>query len=334
MPTMTAMAAKTSLGIAVAGLFLGLLAACSRQFQPLHVGVNNWPGYAPLYLAAVQGHYNEREVRIHGFPNTVEVMRSYRNRTIDVAAVTSDEALLLAQQDKETRIILICDYSTGADMILARPEIGRLTDLRGKRVGVEPGALGAFLLTRALTSVGLTPADVTVVPSQYQSLSSDYRQERVDAVVTYEPVASEVLAMGAHRLFDSRAIPGEVADVLVVRQSLIDERMDSLVHLLEGWFGALADLQARPAEADAVLTRSARLPAGTFPAIFESIHFANLAENRRMLAGSPGIYAQNLERLGAFLFQQRLLQQPPDISNLISRSALELTEKRVAAKLP
>ena len=48
-------------------------------------------------------------------------------------------------------------------MVVARPEIGGLRELRGRRIGVENTALGAYMLARALQSGELARADVEIV---------------------------------------------------------------------------------------------------------------------------------------------------------------------------
>jgi len=46
-----------------------------------------------------------------------------------------------------------------------------------------------------------------------------FKKRQVDAIVTFEPVKSELLSSGANILFDSHQIPGRIVDVLVVRKN-------------------------------------------------------------------------------------------------------------------
>ena len=98
--------------------------------------------------------------------------------------------------------------------MLARPELKELKDIKGRRVGVESGALGAYVLARALQIAGLNRTDISVVSIPVPEQEQAFQGRRVDAVVTMEPNRTRLLAQGARQLFDSSQIPGEIVDVL------------------------------------------------------------------------------------------------------------------------
>jgi NitT/TauT family transport system substrate-binding protein len=143
---------------------LAILAGCTQEPQtPLRVGTNVWPGYEPLYLARDQGYYPPQSVRLVEYTSASEVIRAFRNGAIDAAALTLDEVLLLAETTPDVSVVLALDVSHGADVILAQPALSSLRDFKGRRVGVEATALGAYMLTRAPQTVDLTPTDVRTV---------------------------------------------------------------------------------------------------------------------------------------------------------------------------
>ena len=124
------------------------------------------------------------------YPSSSEVIRAYRNGDLEAVAITIDETFLLAETQPNIRIVLVTDISNGADVILAKPEIQSLKDLKGRRVGVESTALGAFVITRALGQVGLSPKDIEIVSLGVSEQERAFKQGIVDAVVTFEPVRS------------------------------------------------------------------------------------------------------------------------------------------------
>ena len=63
----------------------------------------------------------------------------------------------------DPRIILVVDVSNGADVVVGRRGMRTMRDLEGKSVAVESGALGAFVLSRALALNGMQASDVNVV---------------------------------------------------------------------------------------------------------------------------------------------------------------------------
>ncbi len=209
----------------------------SEKAVALQVGTNQWPGYEPLYLAKSKGFYPEN-LRVVLLPSASEVMRALRNEVIDVAGLTLDEALILASSGVDLKIFLVADISAGADVILARPELNSVAELKGRRVGVESTALGAFMLSRALQLSGLQASDVELVDLQVDQHEEAYLTDKVDAVVTFEPVRTRLLKAGARPIFDSRQLPEEIVDVLVIRTSVIETQRENLKALIDGWFKA------------------------------------------------------------------------------------------------
>lgn len=74
-------------------------------------------------------------VRLVEYASGAEVLSAFRNRSIDLAAVTLDEAISLAEHDASLRVGLVLDHSNGADALVARPDIRQLADLKGRSVG-------------------------------------------------------------------------------------------------------------------------------------------------------------------------------------------------------
>ncbi len=143
---------------------LPFLIACEPPQQPLRLGSNIWIGYETLYLAKKLGYYDKLPLNLVEMPSATEVMHAFRNHMLEMAALTLDEALFLKQTEQDIQIILVFDFSNGGDVLLGQPKITRLTELKGKKVGVENSAVGAILLDGALTSAQLSPADIQIVP--------------------------------------------------------------------------------------------------------------------------------------------------------------------------
>ena len=130
------------------GLVLALtLSACSQTPEPpLRIATNIWPGYEPLYLARSLGYYEKTPIRLVEMTSASETIQAIRNNIIEGAALTLDEVLVLLADDFDLHVILVMDFSHGGDVLLAKPSIETLDELRGKKVAVETSAVGAILL--------------------------------------------------------------------------------------------------------------------------------------------------------------------------------------------
>src|ERR1700675_3371509 len=140
------------------------LSGCMRDTEPpLRIGTNVWIGKEPLNLARDLGYLDREAVQLVEYPSASEVSRAFRNQAIDGMIISLDELFVLAADGLQPKIVVVVDVSHGADVVVGRSGMRAMKDLRGKRVAVESGALGAFVLSRALTLNGMHATDVSMV---------------------------------------------------------------------------------------------------------------------------------------------------------------------------
>jgi NitT/TauT family transport system substrate-binding protein len=144
----------------------------------------------------------------------------------------------------------------GGDQLLARQEIGSITQLRGRRVGVTFSTLGPYVLSRALEREGLSLGDVEVRNVSLASMPAAIANGSLDAVVLFPPYSELAARQGrSKRLFDSSSIPGEIFDVLVVSPAYLAEQKDALVLLLRAWQAAHGLARQEPEATATLLAR-------------------------------------------------------------------------------
>ncbi|MHA0111632.1 putative urea ABC transporter substrate-binding protein, partial [Klebsiella pneumoniae] len=73
-------------------------------------------------------------------------MDAFSAGKIDAVTVTNGDALVTGAGGARSVMILLTDYSNGNDMVVAKPGIKSLKDLKGKKVGVEVGLVEHLLL--------------------------------------------------------------------------------------------------------------------------------------------------------------------------------------------
>jgi NitT/TauT family transport system substrate-binding protein len=297
----------------VFGLFaLAGLSGCEQSSAPFRVGTNIWIGYEPLYVAEHKGYFQDSPIRLVTMHNATEIQQALRSGVLEVAALTLDEALNLLQEGVDIRVVLVMDSSHGADVLMATPEIATLADLRGRRIGVESTAVGAVMLQGALEAAGLTPADVQVVDMGIQRHIAAYLEGRVDAVVSFEPVRSELLKSGAKVLFDSSAIPGRVIDVLVTTADIADRHGATLETLVAGHFRALEDYRASPMDTAVIMKRRQGMSPEEIVESYKGLQIPDISENHRYLSAPSPDIEEAAQRLAALMYENRLLRRVPD----------------------
>ncbi|MEO5341822.1 MAG: ABC transporter substrate-binding protein [Gammaproteobacteria bacterium SHHR-1] len=302
---------------------LSLWGGCAQAGQTLRVGTNLWPGYEPLYLAQdiVQPGW-DKAIRLVEYPSATEVLRAFRNRAIEAAGLTLDEALLLKQDGVPLRLVLVMDISQGADVIIARPEIPDMAGLRGKRVAVESGALGAYVLTRALELHGLGLDEIDIAHLDVSSHRQAFVSGQVDAVVTFEPVRTQLLNAGGREVFSSREIPGEVVDALVVHEDFLQRQPETVEQLIKGWFQALQLLQQRPDEAAGLIGKRLKLSPREVLDSYAGLYLPSPADNLKLIGGPTPDLLKTLHKLRQLMRERNLLGDDVDLSQLLSADSL------------
>ena len=301
-------------GLALAPLLHG---CGTGEAKPFSVAAHVWPGYEPLFLARTKGWLDEKRVRLVETPSATSSLNALSNGIVEAAALTLDEVLRARASGLSLGVVLVFDVSAGADMVLARPGINTLADLKGRLVGVEQGGLGAVMLSSALQSAGLATKDVRQVSIVPADQLNAWRDGQLDAVVTYEPVASKLLEDGAIQLFDSRQMPQMIVDVLAVRSEALKSQQASIRHLLVSHFRALHFLLNSFRDASELIAPRMHLHPDKLRSVFKGLDLPEVDSNRRLLAGATPELLSSARKLSGSMVKAGLLSREDTLAALL-----------------
>ena len=316
--------ARESLRILLCIAMLLSLLGCMREPDTtLRIGTNVWIGSEPLYLARELGRLDPATIQLVEYPSASEVLRAFRNQAIDGMVISLDELFGLAVDGLQPRVILVVDVSHGADVVMGRRGMRSMRDLKGKSVAVESGALGAFVLSRALAINGMQASDVKVVHLETNEQPGAFENGQVDGAITFDPYRAQFLKAGAATHFDSTRIPGEIVDLLAVRASVIEKRPKALQALLAGWFEALDYMKQEPMESARRMGIRQQTTGEQFLEAQKGLHIPNREENLRMLGGTAPELAVTGRRLMTLMLDAKLLRGELNIGEVLAAEPLE-----------
>lgn len=302
----------------LAGLLLILLlGACAAPPEPpTRLTVNPWVGYDPLVPARDRGLLDAGSVKVVEVMSSTESQRALRNGLAEAAALTLDEALRLADAGMALRIVaLLSDFDCN-QAVLARPEIQTPAQLRGRRIAIEETAHSALVLDRLLAAGGLTRADVTLLHAEAVMHAPMLTGGRADAVITFEPMKSQLTGKGFRVIFQGLGTPHEFIDVMVARAELPEARIAAL---RAAWEAGRQALLTDPQGAAALLAPGVELSPAEYLATLDDFRFLTPAENAARLKAAA------LERdagdLAQLLLERGLLRRTPDWQALTAGSA-------------
>jgi NitT/TauT family transport system substrate-binding protein len=217
----------------------------------------------------------------------------------------------------------------GADVLLAKPGIDTLAQLKGKRIGFEQSALGALMLYKALQAAALQLADVQQVPVTFDRHLQVWQAGEVDGLITFEPVSSRLQAQDARRLFDSSRIPDTIFDVLAVTPAALDRHHDALHKLVAAHFKGLTNFRKNPNDTAYRMAERFKLSPKEVIGAFKGLELPNESRNRSLLRDeNPGI-VETARELNAIMAQAGILKTGQgDLSNLVSAEFIPREEMR------
>ena len=304
-----------------------VLAGCIDNYvEPLVFGAIAWPGYEPAYVARELDYFKPDQVHLAEFTNTTEVLRAFRNGQLHVAGLTLDEALVLRKSVPDLQIFMMADISNGADVLMARRSINNLSQLKGKRIGVETTALGAYYFSLILRAANLAENDVQIVSLPLDEHVRAFRAGLVDAVVTFEPVRSELLQLGAQQLFDSSRVPGKIVDVLVVRKADSEVQRKHLLVLAKAWFRALRVIEKDHARAYPIMARHEHVQAAQLEQAMHGLTLIDRRQNLDQLSGNPSPLHKTALDIQRILKAAGLATGSDDFSLLINQRLVVETD--------
>lgn len=201
--------------------------------KKISFGSNFWIGYEPAYI----GDYRDRlDIKLIEYPSASETLRAFQNKTIDIAGVTLDEAITLADKGVKFKILLIADISDGADGVLSQKEIKNLSQIDGKIIGFEDTALGSYVLSRLFEIADINTSDIIKVPIEASEHIKYFKENLVDVIITFEPIKTQLINLGANLLFDSKVLKNEIVDIIIVQSEFYEKNKIKLEKFKSIWF--------------------------------------------------------------------------------------------------
>ena len=312
--------------------FTAAFASCSlRSSEPLRIGISDWPPYEFLHLAREKGFFAQEgiEVRLIEFASMSDARRAFEHRQIDGGLFSIFETLHVRDQShRPLRISLIIDFSDGADAVLARSPIVDVAQLRGKRIGIDLGALGIYVAERALSRHGLSLDDVTVVRVEDIDMVRYLQEGRVDAVVNYPPTRTQIEQKDlARAIFTSRQIPGEIVDVLALDGAVIDERPEDVARLIRAFYRAVDYARSHPDDAYRIMAQREHLSVAAFREALETgVTLVPLAEQARYLAPDAP-FSRAIGEIAAILHRRGQIADPGIAADILSPEPAALASR-------
>ncbi|MBX9682538.1 MAG: putative urea ABC transporter substrate-binding protein [Hyphomicrobium sp.] len=200
----------------------------------------------------------------------VECINQFTAGKFDAATSTTMDALAIPSVGGvDTTVLIAGDYSNGNDGIILKDKTS-LADVKGQKVNLLELSVSHYFLARALSTVGLTEKDITIVNTSDADWISAYKTGDVSAIVAWNPALAAIDGeKNANLVFDSSKLPGEIVDALIANTATLKDNPALGKALTGAWFETLAVMAKKDDTAKAALESMAKA-SGTDLAGFEA----------------------------------------------------------------
>jgi NitT/TauT family transport system substrate-binding protein len=296
----------------------------SNATEPLKVAYSDWPGFVAWQIAIDKGWFKEAgvDVKFDWFDYGAS-MEAFAAGKEDGVFVTNGDALVVGSGGAKNTMILITDYSNGNDMIIGKPGVKSLKDLKGKKVGTELGIVDHLLLLDGLEKSGMKESDITLVNVKINDTPQALAAGDLAAIGVFEPSASQALKLvpGSKPIYTSAQSPGLIFDVLTVSPASLSNRKEDWKKLIVVWGKVVSYINDPKTQADAIKIMSARdgLSPAEYKKFLKGTRLLSVAEGKAAYVKADGLKSLwgSTKNADNFNVKNTIYKEPQDISKFI-----------------
>jgi NitT/TauT family transport system substrate-binding protein len=260
----------------------------------LKIAYSDWPGWVAWEIAIQKGWFKEAGVDVEfTWLDYVASMEAFSAGKVDAVCMTNGDALVTGATGGKSVSIIINDYSDGNDMIVAKPGIATVAQLKGKTIGVEVGFVDHLLLLHALKSANLKESDVKLKNIKTDQTPQALKSGDVDAIGAWQPSSGAALkeVPGSKPIFTSKDVPGLIYDMLSVNPKSLAERKADWIKVTKVWDRVAKFINDEKNSEEAAKIMSARvgLSPAEYKAIMKGTHIMDLTEAKKHWAKAEGL---------------------------------------------
>lgn len=288
-------------------------------------GWNVWPGVLPYLVAYEKGFFNKYglDVEVKEEESYTKMLDDWTNKKIDfVPDMVFIDAIKLKANGQDPRVVGVSDYSNGADGIVAGANINSVADLKGKKVAVELGSFGEYLLLSVLQKYDINPKDVIKVNYVAQEAAEALMDNKVDAAVTSEPGLSVAIQRGRKKIFSTSDDINFIIDTLVFSEEYAEANPKKVKAALAAYFEAIDFIKNNPEEVNMLGAKYFKISPQEFGEYLKGVTLADKRINLTYFsyaAGVDSLYGIYKE-LSIFLLQNGLIKKQMDGESIIDSS--------------
>jgi len=299
-------------------LFALAAATAHAQETKVAIAISGWTGFAPLTLAKEAGIFkkNGLDVSIKKIPQKDRHL-AIASGDVQCAATTVETWIVWNANGVATTQIFQLDKSYGADGMVVKSDVAKISDLKGKTVAASaPGTAPYFTLAWMLKKNGLSPKDVKIVNLEPQAAANAMIAGTggLDAAMTYEPYLSAVRAKPeAGKIIATTLDYPMVMDTFGCTPKFLAENAKAAKALADSYFEAVDMIKREPKKAFEIMGADVKQSGEAFEGSSKFLRWQDREANQKFFAGEHAAFSKEAADL---LLEAGVIRQIPDLTKL------------------
>jgi len=305
--------------------------ALAQRSLPITIGYQETPDW--LFFAARELKLFEKAglaptyVKFSGGP---PMIGAAQNGSIDLASVGSVAFVIGLSQGLDWVMIGINPEGAYSQGLVARKDGGIKTpaDLKGKRIGLFNETTAQFGLMMILRQHGIHPDQVTLLNMSPEEQLLALENKKIDAAMVWEPWMHRMVHGANGRIIETEGNLGIYTNVdgYSVRRQWLRDHRETAMRFLRALVMANNVVQKNPAIAVHLWAREMGIKEAWAEAIYGDVppplihEWANPRYTYSLVKGSS--LHRRLGFLATFLFDEKLISQPVDVSDIMDVSVI------------
>ena len=312
-----------SLSLVLAVIFV--IPACAKKEQekrPIKIGINIWPGYAHAFIAQEKGFFTKNGVAVDLIlkKETLGAKELYKNGEVDGFFTLLPDAVMLDSEGIDTKLVYVADYSETGDVIIGKPGLNSLADLKNKRISCEGiNTFSQAFVLKALEKAGLKEYEVQFADIPAHEVLNALENGAIEAGHTWEPTKSAALNKGYKILATAKDVPGVIIDCLAFSGKAVEERPEDIKRIIKSLLEARDFIYSNKDEALEIMARGEKMKKAEMESGLQGVYQPDLKENIEVMKKSgdqKSLYAAG-ENIAEFFLHRGQLSDMPDLSEII-----------------
>ena len=295
----------------------------AQDLPKVTVAMSGWTGFAPLTLAEKAGLFKKQGVdaTIKFIPQKDRHL-AIASGDVQCAATTVETWIVWNANGVPTKQVVQLDKSYGADGMVVRSTIGKISDLKGKTVAASsPGTAPFFTLAWMLKKNGLTVKDVTVVNLEPGPAAQAFIAGQNDAAMTYEPYLSTVRDKPeAGKIIATTLDYPMVMDTFGCTPKFINDNPKLVQALVNGYFDAVDMIRQEPKKSFEIMGAVVKQTGEQFEKSQSYLRWQDRAANAKFFAGDLQAFSRDAAEL---LLELGIIKTVPDTNTIIDTRFLK-----------